>query len=205
MLETAGGKYTKNAFLFKGKDAQEIKDRLLDGEKVNDKKKYQFFATPQKVVDRVIELAEIADHHSVLEPSAGTGNMVDGLPTDQVVCCELWEDNVKVLQDKGYSVLAGDFTKAMFNEEFDRIVANPPFTNNQDIDHVRLMYKALVPGGRLVSVMSTSWRHGTKRKQRDFREWLDHVEAKVEPVHAGAFKESGTNIETYIVTIDKRA
>ncbi len=202
MMQKAGGKYSQNAFVFKGKDAQEIKDRLLSGEKIDDKKKYQFFATPQRVRDRVIELARLTSHTEILEPSAGHGGLVDGVDKDLVTCFELWDENVEVLKEKGYTVEQGDFLEMDPTYPYDRIVANPPFTNNQDVDHVRHMHKWLKPDGILVSVMSTSWRHGTQKKHRDFREWLQHVEAKIETVKAGSFKESGTNIETCIVTIE---
>ena len=40
--------------------------------------------------------------------------------------------------------------------KYDRIIANPPFTKNQDIDHVMQMWNFLKPGGRIVSIMSNS-------------------------------------------------
>jgi 16S rRNA G1207 methylase RsmC len=36
--------------------------------------------------------------------------------------------------------------------QFDRIVMNPPFDHDTDIDHIRHAYRMLKPGGRLVAI-----------------------------------------------------
>jgi 16S rRNA G1207 methylase RsmC len=87
--------------------------------------------------------------------------------------------------------------------KYDRIIANPPFTNNQDIDHIRQMYDFLKPGGRVVSIASKHWTFSNNKKETEFRDWLDKVNAEVQDVDAGAFKESGTNISTCIIIINK--
>jgi hypothetical protein len=51
--------------------------------------------------------------------------------------------------------------------------------------------------------MSNSWRKGSQKKQEEFRQWLEDINAEVEEIEAGAFKESGTNISACIVIIDK--
>jgi len=39
----------------------------------------QLFATPTDLARKVVELADIDDHHEVLEPSAGTGALLDAI------------------------------------------------------------------------------------------------------------------------------
>jgi acetylornithine deacetylase/succinyl-diaminopimelate desuccinylase-like protein len=65
------------------------------------------------------------------------------------------------------------------------------------------MYEFLNVSGRLVSIASKSWQTGQQKLQKDFRDWLEEVGGEVEEVEAGAFKESGTNVATVIITIDK--
>lgn len=202
-LLKAGGKYKNNGFEF-GKCAQEIYDRLLGGEKLNDKKKFQFFATPEHIVQKVQELAGVEETHTVLEPSAGHGALVEGIDKSQVQCFELFEDNVAVLNEKGYQVAQADFLSIPAQEIYDRILANPPFTKNQDIDHIRHMYDFLAPGGKLVSIASKSWKMGSQKKQKEFNDWLVELNAHVTYLGSGEFKSSGTNIETCIITIEKK-
>jgi hypothetical protein len=66
------------------------------------------------------------------------------------------------------------------------------------------MYSCLKPGGRLVSIVSTSWKHGKQKKQEEFKTWLKEVGAMEENVPAGAFKKSGTTVPTIILVIDKK-
>ncbi len=202
VLTVAGGKYSKGAFVFKS-DAQTIQHRILSGETVNDKKKFQFFATPQELADRVYQKLNHTAGLKTLEPSAGNAGLLNQIPKEDVDCIELMDDNYEYLIEHGYNVIGRDFTTMNIVDTYDRIIANPPFTKNQDIKHIKMMYKALKDGGRLVSVASVHWEHASTSACVAFRKWLDNVGAEVEQVDSGAFKESGTNIKTCIITINK--
>lgn len=203
-LITAGGKYKRCGFDFT-EDAGTIKGRLLGGETINDKKKFQFFATPAPLAKKLVEMADVHMHHLCLEPSAGQGAISDLLMKKAVKCTtvEIMPENLKVLRRKGCMPIEGDFLKITASNfgKFDRIVANPPFTRNQDIDHIRHMFTMLSPGGKLVSMASKSWTFGSQKKQVAFRKWLDDVGATITDVPAGAFKESGTAVSSVIVEI----
>ena len=150
----------------------------------------------------MVEKAEIEDEHICAEPQAGQGGLAD-LFGNSPLCIELMPENAQILRDKGYEVIEGDFLECDFPERFDRIVANPPFTKNQDIDHIRHMYKCLKKKGRIVSCASLSWKQGSQKKQVAFREWLEEIGAEVEELDGGEFKESGTNIKACIITINR--
>lgn len=87
--------------------------------------------------------------------------------------------------------------------QLDRKIANPPFSKNQDIDHIRKMYECLKVGGRIVTIASKHWQISTNKKEAAFSEWLDKLDAEIIDVEAGEFKESGTSIATCIIVIDK--
>lgn len=87
--------------------------------------------------------------------------------------------------------------------EYDRIIANPPFTKNQDIDHIYEMYKCLKVGGRLVTMASKHWQLSTNQKETEFREWLKRVNYDFQEIESGKFKESGTTIGTVMLIINK--
>jgi len=44
-----------------------------------------------------------------------------------------------------------------YKNHFATIIANPPFSNRQDIDHILTMYEVCEPGGRIVTLSSPSW------------------------------------------------
>jgi len=201
-LEKIGGKWNSpsQGFLFK-KDPSELLGRVQSGEKVNIQKEFQFFETPLELARKVIQLAEIEDSHLSLEPSAGRGRIANFI-RGEIHVCEFMDDNYEYLK-KMYKVVGRDFLEYKADGMYDRIVANPPFSGNQDIVHVMHMFDCLKSGGRLVSIMSTSWVKGNQKKQIEFREFLEKMGAHTEEVEAGEFKESGTNIATMIVVIDK--
>ena len=207
-LVTAGGIYKRCGFNFK-EDAADIQARLTGGEIINDVKKFQYFPTPKNLATYMANLAEVSEYHTVLEPSAGQGAIADivlsKFPKIEITLVELMSANITALRRKGYdNVIKGDFLKCDgLGEGYDRIIANPPFTKNQDIDHVLHMYDKLNDDGILVSVMSSSWTFGSQKKQVAFREWLDKVGAVVEQLPEGTFKESGTTVKTILVKIIK--
>lgn len=201
-LLTAGGKYKKCGFEFSD-NAEDVKSRLLGGEAINDKKKFQFFATPIGLAENLVLIADIKPEHAVLEPSAGQGaisNLVRDAGAECVVV-ELMPENAKALTRQGYEVNEGCFLKLSSDEIglFDRIVANPPFTKNQDIDHIRHMFSLLKPGGKLVSIASKSWTFGSQKKQVAFREWLSEIGANITELSRDTFKESGTSVGSVII------
>lgn len=189
--------------------------RVQAGEKVNLKKEFQFFSTPDDLGEWAVSLADIQPGDDMLEPEAGQGALVDQMlkasyTNNRIFMCELMPSNVEVLKQKyaGNSRVMPihkphDFLKVDIFHEFDRIIANPPFTKNQDIDHITHMYRILKKKGRLVSFASKHWQTAGERKCRDFREWLDQVGAEVHEIERGRFKKSGTMIATCVIVINK--
>ena len=55
----------------------------------------------------------------------------------------------------------------------------------------------------MVCITSESWVNGSQKKQVDFKNWLDEIEAEVIDIEKGAFKESGTAVGGRIVIINK--
>ncbi len=100
-------------------------------------------------------------------------------------------------------MLGDDFLKYDGKNLVTRIVANPPFSKNQDIDHIYKMYEVLAPKGRLVTIASNHWKQSTNKKEIEFQNWLKRKNATIIDVEKGEFKESGTMIATSIIVINK--
>lgn len=209
LVTTAGGKYNSKGFFSfpEGIDPAGVQQTLLGGVVVNDKKDFQFFATPRSEALDLCDRAGPLEGKRVLEPSAGDGALAD-IARDRgadVVVVENWGVNVSKLKSKGYDVIEKDFLQVTPEDIglFDVILANPPFSKNQDIDHVRHMMNFLKPGGVLSVITSQAWERGSQKKQLAFAEFLKEIGAEIIPVSAGAFKESGTDVPTFKIVIEK--
>jgi hypothetical protein len=209
-LEGIGGKWKggKTAGFVFSVDPGERLDAIRNGEKVNLKQDYQFFATSDDYADRMVRHAAPAPYHRILEPSAGDGAIARAicrrLPDVTVDCFELMPENrVKLACNPAVRLIGEDFLAHPPCANYDRIIANPPFTRNQDIDHIRHMWACLIPGGRLVTLASLHWRLTDQRKHQEFRSWLDKIEAEQYDVELGAFKASGTSVGAVLIVADK--
>jgi len=206
-LTNAGGRYVtgRKQFVFdEGIDCAAVLARLVAGESVNFQQEYQFFATPEaKAVEAVQEIEKTLgtlQGRRILEPSAGEGalaNVARRMGAD-VVTIEAWNVNAIKLRAQGYDVIERDFLSVTPAEigQFDAVLANPPFTRNQDILHTMHMFQFIRPGGALSVIMSTAWLEGKTKAHRQFKEFLETQDVTVTAIEAGAFKESGTTVST---------
>jgi hypothetical protein len=194
-------------FLFPSNPADVIK-QLTETKSSNIKKEFQFFATPSDISEQLVGYADIKRKDLILEPSAGQGSIIDAIKhkTSAVVeYCELMDINAKILNEKYPSdrQVGTDFLELNPSYRYDKIIANPPFTKNQDIKHFKHMYSMLKNGGTLVSVLSTSWITGTQKLQLDFKKWLETLDYQRHDLNNADFKESGTKISTCILVVNK--
>ncbi len=160
----------------------------------------QLFPTPPEIARQVIELADIQPEQAILEPSAGTGNLIAAMRQIPIVgsltAVEINHGLADGLRERfpNARVVCADFLAT--NGElgtFDRIVMNPPFANAVDIQHIRHAREKLRPGGRLVAVCANGPRQQAVLKPMA-SEWID--------LPAGSFESSGTGVNAAIVVID---
>ena len=104
----------------------------------------------EKIVNQLVDLAEIQPYQSILEPSAGRGAIVKGIldrySSDvDIDMCELLDLNYNYLKDNFieqnsntslHLLQEKDFLKLPIEKKYHRIIANPPFNKNQDIKHI---------------------------------------------------------------------
>lgn len=209
-LELIGGKWKSGkiqGFIFDSDPTILIDNLLGDSSPEKLKKDYQFFATPENLAREIVSLADVNKDNKILEPSAGQGAIIKEIikcNIKEVDCFELMPTNQIILKEiKGVNLIGDDFLNADDCLIYDRIIANPPFSKNQDIDHIQKMYKLLKDGGIMVSIASTHWQNSNNKKEIAFREWLAEINADIIDIEKGAFKESGTNIGSVIIKIIK--
>jgi predicted RNA methylase len=207
VLEAVGGRWTKSvqAHVFPVDADTALAPILESGEVVTLREKRQssqYFPTPAPVVEHLIDLAAVKPGMRVLEPSAGSGAIADALRAAgaQVDCIERDPGYASVLTDGGHTVRVADFLAVPPTAEFDRVVMNPPFTRGIDMQHVEHALRFLKPDGLVVSVMSWAITDHTRRIAK-FRALVEAKGGSVEAVPKRAFKKSGTDIDTVLVTI----
>lgn len=207
VLEAVGGRWTTGvqAHVFPIDAAEALAPVLKSGQVVTLREKRQnaqYFPTPAAVVARLIELADLRAGMEVLEPSAGSGAIASAVATigASVDCIERDPGYAALLADAGHPVRVADFLAVAAEPRYDRVLMNPPFTRGADMQHVEHALRFLKPDGLLVSVMSWAVTfHGAKTAK--FRALVEARGGTVEAVAEGAFRESGTDTDTVIVTI----
>ncbi len=209
VIEALGGKWnrSKRCHIFTGDGLSELQGVLDAGKIVVDK--FGYFPTPEPIARQLVDLAEIEPHHSILEPSAGQGHILRAIEaemgrngTAEIICIELQSKNCEVLRAKDWEVLEGDFL-SIEPQQVDRVVMNPPFERQQDIDHVQAAFRWLKPGGRLVSVMCGNAMDRSNKKGEAFQRFFEVHQGRTIRNPEGSFKESGTGVNTIIVVIEK--
>lgn len=102
-----------------------------------------FYPTPENIIDKMVTGLDFTFIHSVLEPSAGKGNIVDYLKKLEertnkyghkkisldIDCIEADQDLQHILKGKNHRVVYNDFLTYDSMKEYDLIIMNPPFSN----------------------------------------------------------------------------
>lgn len=208
VLREGGGKWnrTKKAHVFSTDPDPFIQSVLGSGEMVS-KKANGFFETPPTLARRLVELARLEPGQAVLEPSAGQGALAEAImkaePKAVLDVCEILEPNREILARKGFYIAASDFfeLKSLTGSMpfYHRIIMNPPFTRGADVKHVLRAWEHLLPGGRLVAIVSA----GPLSLDRLEKELGALYGAGAERNPSGSFKAAGTNVETVTVVYVK--
>lgn len=167
-------------------------------------KKFQYYPTPSVVAQKLVELADIRTSSSVLEPSAGDGAIAAEIAKKShasLVLVELDKKHSASLAVKCPNALTviSDFMSYSPKCKFDRIVMNPPFSKSQDAKHILHAYSMLRDGGILVAVASSS----VKNRDGAVYDKLRALNPSFKELPSGAFKESGTMVNTIIVVLKK--
>jgi len=224
-LEKIGGKWKGgkiSAFVF-ASDPADFFERISAGEDVDPKKQFQQFFTPDELVNHVLQNTWLDGEMTILEPSAGAGAFLRGIARlgncvqgAEIHAVEIQQEHVVYLNRKKVElgikqVHHADFLKWTTDKTlgfdprgyFDRVIMNPPFNKGQDMAHVESAYYCLKPGGKLLSIMSKGWTFNSNARCTEFRDWVESIEGSYWDVRKGAFKESGTMVESVILELIK--
>jgi phospholipid N-methyltransferase len=172
-----------------------------------------FYPTPQDVIDRLLDDVYIGQDSKVLEPSAGTGNIVRALLAKgaTVDAVEIHPDRVAALghlRHPRLTVLPANFLRLEPRPVYDVVVMNPPFYGTHWIEHVTHAYEFLAPGGVLVSVLPVSAELGSTTQHEAFRAWaktrVRYGTLRFHDLPPESFADSGTRVNTVMLRLDRK-
>lgn len=153
----------------------------------------------------------------VLEPSAGAGAIAKaaraffGGAAQTIDTVEYLPENCEALKKEGFTPFNGVFLDYQPDELYDVILMNPPFSLAGDklayMTHVLHALSLLKPEGRLVAILPTGWLSQSNKRIDAFKEVAAKYAAweGVHIIESGAFKSSGTMVETMALCLDKSA
>lgn len=231
VMESYGGRWNERCkgFKFNEFDDEKLKSIKADlsvgfvnlSEEKRTREKDAFFPTPVKIVDEMIEIADLKPDSIMLESSAGTGRILDEArkiisSLDNFVVIELNESRQQVLRSKGYHVdFGGTFEDSLKDPEIlkklkrcDKVVINPPFKNDMDVKHLLISYMVCADKADIVSIMQENSLYYNRSIHRVFKEFLNLIGKdayEVKSLPAGSFKDELTTVDTVIFHIKKRA
>ncbi|MGH0229574.1 DUF4942 domain-containing protein [Sinorhizobium meliloti] len=175
-------------------------------------KNFGFFPTPDALAARTIDLASLYSREGtlrVLEPSAGTGQLArrarkEGAVVDCIECQTHLANDLKAAGIYG-RVICADFLSIVpaTTGLYDRIIMNPPFDRERDIDHVMHALKFLKEDGLLVAIMSAHTEFAESRKAIAFREHIAKLNGHFSDNPSNSFSSVGTNVNTLTLKVWK--
>lgn len=177
----------------------------------------QLFPTPPALARQMVERAGIVSGRRVLEPSAGTGNIIraiidsaTGADCVRLTAVEINYSLAAALEarrnktlyanESNFRVLCRDFLTCTPDELglFHAVIMNPPFCKGQDIAHIVHALKMLAVGGTLVAICANG-----PNQQKTLRPLVEVHGGTWEPLPAGTFEESGTGVNAAMLTMTK--
>jgi predicted RNA methylase len=218
LLEALGGKWNKQkrGHVFSSNPSEKIREALSNRSVLDEKKLFQFYSTPNYLASEMVGMAEIGSSYDiVVEPSAGDGAIVASLleaGCNNVIAVEIQPDLAQSLKLKTtpnmphkLKVYCDNFLTWMPpSKPISRFVANPPFSNQQDAEHVSRMLELIRPGGIVVSVMSSMALERNTAKSKRLCQLLTGFDWQTTPLPPGTFSDSGTEVSTIILKAARR-
>lgn len=174
-------------------------------------KDLQFYGTPAKVIDDILRHKFSASGLAgkrVLEPSCGEGAIMEGLVraganADDMLGIEVDLGRVMKSRRKRFDVLHANFLEVATPKLFDMVVMNPPFYGQHYAKHVRHAWSLLAPGGTLVAILPATARYDHGLLDDLVKEGGHRYDGAWHDLPVGSFSESGTNINTTVLTLHK--
>lgn len=169
-----------------------------------------FYPTPRSLADKMLAEVKWTEIATVLEPSAGKGDLVDAVVDAakgsyrdnlDIDCVEIDEHLQHILRGKGYRVVYDDFLSFTTFKRYDLIIMNPPFSEADK--HLMKAIEMQKRGGSIICILNAeTLRNPHTKLRRDLVSVLEKYNADIQYLEnefAGAERE--TNVEIAVVKL----
>ncbi len=181
----------------------------------------QFYPTPKSLSDKMLSKIDFSKVKSILEPSAGKGDLCDAVKAYKIKCFEkeygegtakgnvlLLIDCVEidkslrdVLKGKNLNVVGNDFLEYTTYTQYDLIIMNPPFADGDK--HLLKAIEMSKNGGQICCILNAeTLKNPYSVYRQDLLTQLEKYDADIEYV-SDAFTNADrtTDVEVAIVYI----
>lgn len=174
-----------------------------------------FYPTPKNLIDKMLCDLDFSVIKSILEPSAGKGDIVEALKKKEEIwsygrikyrfdidCIEADQNLQHILKGKNFRVVYNDFLTYDTMKEYDLIILNPPFSNG-----CKHLLKALEMqqrnGGAVVCLLNAeTLKNPCTNDRQDLQRKLTEYNAKIEFIQdAFLDAERKTAVEIALVKV----
>lgn len=178
-----------------------------------------FFPTPKSLVNKMLQSIDFRLINSVLEPSGGKGDLLEGVKDKfkysryssynsqkeanyDIDTIELDENLRHVLKGKGYRVVHNDFLTYNSLKSYDLIVMNPPFSEGDK--HLLKAIELQQNGGKIVCLLNAeTLKYPYSNIRKDLINKLNNYNADIEYIqNAFIDAERKTKIEIALIKIN---
>ncbi len=175
-----------------------------------------FYPTPEHIIDKMLCGIDFNYINSILEPSAGKGDIADKVVDKlnyihyshnrfnkyDIDTIEINENLQYVLQGKKYRIVHNDFLSFFTYKKYDLIIMNPPFSDGD-----RHLLKALdmqEAGGQIVCLLNAeTLKNPYTNARKDLLRRLENCNAVVEFIsNAFVSAERSTGVEIALVKVN---
>lgn len=176
-----------------------------------------YFPTPRSTISKMIEGIDFRQIQSVLEPSAGSGSLVDVIREKlkyshnnysnkdvkyDIDTIEIDENLQHILRGKNYRVVHNDFLTFESYKKYDLIIANFPFSEGDK--HMLKAIEMQQEGGKIIAILnSETLKNPYSNTRKDLLNKLEQYNADIQYIdNAFIDAENKTNVSIALIKID---
>lgn len=169
-----------------------------------------FYPTPEELLEKITEGMNWRYVNSVLEPSAGKGDIADFVKekmkrnryeTPDIDCIEIDKELQHILKGKDYPVIHNDFLTFSTFKKYDLIIMNPPFSKGAA--HLTKALELQKNGGAIVCILNAETiRNPYTNERKTLVSTLSRYDADISYMeHEFEDAERKTNVEIAVVMV----
>ena len=171
--------------------------------------KNEFYPTPKELVDKMLCDINWTYVSSILEPSAGKGDIVKSIRETRgkyyeyldVDCIEIDTNLQHILRGEGFRVVHDNFLTFNTLKQYSLIIMNPPFSNGDK--HLMKALKMQENGGNIICLLNAeTLKNPYSIERQSLIKTLNKYNANIEYIqNAFVSAERKTNVEVALIKV----